>query len=397
MLVDRIGVQSKKIVWVSPLIVDIHFHKTSRLEILRALSKRGHRVGLIASYSSKNDPNEMLGVPTLLVPLRYAPKFSPSMYTILLSIALPILFLRSRPDYAIVEPDMTVLGMATTFLLPKSIRPKIILDIRSTPVNISGLKGFLKCFFFNFAVHVSKKFFQGITIITEMMKKEVCQVFDIDPQSVGVWTSGVSPAFFNPQNYDGASIKKDRGLDGKFVVFYHGPIIEKRGIPQTIKAIQILKNKYPDLFLFLLGKGTADTYFKRLIQELEVEKMVIIHSSVSYAEVPKYISMCEAGLVPLPNLPDWRNQCPLNLLEYLAMKKPVIATDIPANREILGNCKCGIYASSANAEEIARALAYACENRAEVEGWGAFGRTIVEERYTWNKVAESFETYLLKL
>lgn len=396
MLADQIGAQSKKIVWVSPLIVDIHLHKTSRLEILRALSERGHQVRLIASYSSRNNPNERLGVPTLLFPLRYFPSFSPSAYTILLSLVLPILFIRSRPDYAIIEPDVTVFGMATTFLLPKSIRPKVILDIRSTPVNISGLGGFLKSFFFGIAVHVSKQFFQGITIITEMMKKEVCQVFHIDPHNVGVWTSGVSTVLFNPQKYDETSIKKECGLEDRFVVFYHGMLGEKRGIPQTIKAIEILKKKCPDLVLFLLGSD-PDLDLKRLAQELEVEKMVIVHGRVSYAEIPKYISMCEAGLMPLPNHPDWRNQCPLNLLEYLAMKKPVIATDIPANREILGNSKCGIYASSANSEEIARAIAYAYENRAEIGDWGAFGRIIVEERYTWNKVAEKFETYLLKL
>lgn len=394
MLVKKVNARRKKIVWVSPLIIDVHLHKTSRIEILRALSRRGHEVRLIAYYSSRKDFGQTLDVPTILFPIRYLPFISPSAYTIMLSLILPVIFIKTKPDYVVIEPDVTALGMVTTLFLAKKIRLKIILDIRSTPVSLSGLGGFFKNFFFGIAVHLSKRFFNGMTIITEMMKKEVCQAFCIDPYKVGVWSSGVSTVLFNPMNYDAASVKKEFGLEGKFVVFYHGVINLKRGIPQAIKAIQIL-DKYSDIVLFLLGKE-EDFDVKRLAQDLNVEKRVIMHKSVSYTEVPKYISLCDVGLVVLPNLPDWRNQCPLNLLEYLSMSKPVIATDIPANRKILENHKCGIYVKSANPEEVARAILYAYENRAKIKVWGALGRRIVEEKYTWDKVAEKFETYLIQ-
>jgi len=385
----------KKIVWVSPLIVDIHLHKTSRLEILRALRKRGHEVLLIASYSSKKNLEELLGVPTLLIPLRYFPMISQLLYTITLLLILPILFVRSKINYVIAEPDVTVLGMTTVLFLPGRIRPKIILDIRSTPVNLFGFSGFFKSLFFNVAVHLYKKFFDGMTIITEMMKKEVCRAFQIHDHEVGVWTSGVSIDLFNPKNYDGEKIKKSFGLEGKFIVLYHGVLNTKRGIPQSIKAIQML-DEYPDIILFLLGRN-EDCDLIRLLRDLKVGKRVVLHSSVNYFEIPEYLAMCNVGLVPLPNMPDWRNQCPLNLLEYLAMEKPVIVTDIPANRAILGCCKCGIYASSADPRELARAISYAYKQRRKIKAWGALGREIVKERYTWDKIAENFEHYLFKL
>lgn len=395
MSVVQINARRKKLVWVSPLILDVHLHKTSRIEILRALSKRGHQVRLIAYYSSRKEFDQTLGVPTTLFPLRYFPFISPSAYTIILSLFLPVLFIRSRTDYAIVEPDVTALGIVTTLLLPKRMRPKIILDIRSTPVHLSGLGGFFKSFFFSIAVHLARRFFNGMTIITEMMKNEVCQAFRVDPRNVGVWTSGVSTEFFNPLNYDEANLKRGFGLEDKFVVFYHGAINAKRGIPEAIKAIKKL-NKYPNIILFLLGR--SDNFnVKRLARDLDVEKRVIAHESVSYTEIPKYISLCDVGLVPLPNLPDWRNQCPLNLLEYLSMEKPVIATDIPANREILKNHKCGIYARSTNSKEIARAILYAYNNREKIKVWGALGRKIVTEKYSWDKVVQDFENYLFKL
>jgi len=390
--------QKGKIVWISSLILDIHLHKTSRIEILRALAKRGHEVFLVATYSSKKRELELTDVPVISVPLRYVPFFSTCAYVLLLLLYLPLFFLRLKPDFVIVEPDATILSIAPILLFPRSKRPKIVLDIRSTPVGIFGIGGYLKTLFFNVALNTAKKFFQGITIITPLMKKEICENYDINSRFVGVWTSGVSTIAFDPENCPGTEMRKKFHLEGKFVILYHGVFGSARvgrGIIETIKAIEILKNMYPDLVLFLLGRGVLN--LKDIIRELDLQNMVIVHDAVSYPEVRKYMAMCDVGIVPLPNLSDWRYQSPLNLLECLAMKKAVIATDIPANREILRESKCGIYASSANPEEIAKAIAYAYENRTELRNWGAFGRIIVEKGYSWEKVAENLETYLLKL
>jgi len=375
--------------------LDIHLHKTSRIEILRALAKRGHEVFLVATYSSKKKEFELTDVHAISIPLRYVPFFSTGAYVLLLFLYLPLSFLYLKPDFVIVEPDATILSIAPTLLFPRSKKPKIVLDIRSTPVGIFGIGGYLKTLFFNIALNTAKKFFQGITIITPLMKKEICENYDINSRFVGVWTSGVSTIAFNPENCPGTEMRKKFHLEGKFVIFYHGVFGKERGIIKTIKAIEILKNRYPDLVLFLLGRGGLN--LKDIIRELDLQNMVIVHDTVSYVEVRKYIAMCNVGIVPLPNLSDWRYQCPLNLLEYLAMKKAVIATDIPANREVLRESKCGIYASSANPREIAEAIVYAYNNRGMLRKWGAYGRMIVEERYSWMKVAEDFEAYLLQL
>ena len=377
------------------MILDIHLHKTSRIEILRALAKRGHEVFLVAAYSSKKKEIELTDVPVISIPLRYVPFFSTGAYVLLLFLYLPLFFLHLKPDFVILEPDATILSIVPTLLFPRLKKPKIVLDIRSTPVGISGIGGYLKTLFFTIALNTAKKFFQGITIITPLMKKEVCENYDINSRFVGVWTSGVSTIAFNPENCSETEMRKKFQLEGKFVVLHHGVFGKKRGIIETIKAIEILKNAYPYLVLFLLGRG--DINLKDIIKELDLQNMVIVHDTVDYAEVRKYIAMCDVGIVPLPNLSDWRYQCPLNLLEYLAMKKVAIATDIPANRGILRESKCGIYASSANPVAIANAIAYAYNKRSKLREWGTYGRALIEERYSWEKVAENLENYLLEL
>ena len=125
--------------------------------------------------------------------------------------------------------------------------------------------------------------------------------------------------------------------------------------------------------------------------------MITVHDSVNYLNVPEYINMCDVGIVPLPNSPDWRYQCPLKLLEYLAMEKVVIATDIPANRNVLKKSKCGIYVSSTDPKQIAEAIVYAYNHRNELKKWGVSGREIIMERYSWLKVSGDLERYLLQI
>ena len=193
------------------------------------------------------------------------------------------------------------------------------------------------------------------------MKNEVCLKYNVDPNYIGVWSSGVSTTLFKAENYLDNEIRKKFKLENKFIIFYHG--VFRKGVIDTLKAIEILKNSNPNIVLFLLGRETYKLDLNKTIREAGIENMVIKHNSVPYYDVPKYIAMCDVGIIPLRNVPDWRYQCPLKLLEYLAMEKVVIATDIMANRLVLGNCKCGVYVSSTNPIDISNAVLYLYKNK----------------------------------
>ncbi|MGB9693454.1 MAG: glycosyltransferase, partial [Fervidobacterium sp.] len=148
------------------------------------------------------------------------------------------------------------------------------------------------------------------------------------------------------------------------------------------------------------GSGLGARAFSVLrdfARQYDVIEYVMFHPPVPHSKVPEFIAMSDICIVPLPDLPQWRNQCPLKLLEYLAMNKPIIATDIPANRNVLGANKCVIYVRTANPNEIAKAIAYAYENRKMLKEWASCGRAIVEEKYSWTKVAGNLEAYLYSL
>jgi glycosyltransferase involved in cell wall biosynthesis len=130
---------------------------------------------------------------------------------------------------------------------------------------------------------------------------------------------------------------------------------------------------------------------------MAIQKNVVVANSVEQSEVPRFISICDVGIIPLPNHPYWRFQNPLKLLEYMAMKKPVILTDIPAHRAVVDKAKCGIFIPSVEPIQIAKAIEYVYSNRQNLEEWGKGGKDIVNNQYTWKKVAKNLEIYLLSI
>jgi glycosyltransferase involved in cell wall biosynthesis len=307
-----------------------------------------------------------------------------------------------KPNYLIVEPqDATSFGLIPMVLLPKSTRPKIILDARTA--YIAKTSRDMTGFFFDNSFHLANKLFDGITTITPMMKSDFCSKYHIDSKRVGVWTSGVDTELFDPQNFskERTEFREKFGISKKLVLFYHGAFgavrgSGSRGIVEVVEGIALLKGKIDDVALFLLGQGSCSQRILELVREHEIQDRVIIHDRVDYKDVAKFIAMCDVGLQPAPDRPEWRSQCSLALLEYLAMEKPVIATPLPLNRYVMGNCKCGIYVSSSDPSDLAKGILSAYDHKQELEQWGSYGKTIIYQKFTWEKVAESFDEYLMQ-
>ena len=391
----------KKILWWKPTSGNSALHKMADLEIVTQLARKNNRIYLMvpASKEKMTLPQKNSKVRIISIRMKSLPFIIPVARSFLLLFYLPICFIAFRLNFIIVEPDVSILSFIPLVILSKLTKTKLILDIRSVPVETFGFLGFMMNFWFTISVMFAKKYFSGITAITELMKAEVSNRFKINQKKIGVWTSGVSTQLFDPSKYNSneASFKDKLGVSSKFVVFYHGVFSPTRGLKQSIEAIKILKNSYPDIVLYLLGTGPIIPALKTLIQKEKLECNVIIHDPVDQKEVPRFINMCDVAILPLPNNQFWRSQSPLKLLEYLAMEKVVILTDIPAHKSVIGKEKCGLYITSIEPMTIAEAIKYAYINRAHLRSWAETGRKMMIAKYTWQSVASDLNAFLLSV
>jgi len=398
-ILESSGPRKMRILWLSSLVFG-YDTVISRTEMVKHLYQLNVEAYLFA-ISSRINHKEKSDKHFILFPMKFTPIITQLLYNLALFFSIPFYMVKKKANFIIIDQGTAIIGFILKIILPKA-KFKVVLDIRSTPLKSwrSGEKGEFNeksnAFLFSLSLILARKF-DGITIVTELMKKEVCDRFSINPNFVGVWTSGVSTSIFNPREFNGEKIKKRLGLSEKFVIFYHGSL-RPHGLVETFKALKLLSSKQQDLILFLLSnRPTFVSFWTDLANELGIPNNVIFRGKVPYADVPKYIAMSDLPIVPLPYSSNWRNQSPLKLLEYLAMEKVVVLTDIPANREIVGKSKSGIYISSTAPEEIAEAIAYAYRNRGSLSKWGTFGRAIIQDKYTWEKIAKEFKNYLLRL
>lgn len=391
-----------KLVWIcqSNILESERLCGSERIERLQHLAQEGHDVCLVTAYFDKKrldniDLNPRLRL--ISIPLKYKAAISSLLYGLVLLFFFPIYLVSFRPDFVISDPT-TAPFLAWNPALSRLLGFKTILDIRSTPVGLRTKATLRWRFLFSSSIWIAKAMFNGITIVTPMMRDEICRSFRIDPSWTGVLSNGISEEVFAPEkeNDNRMVLREQLGLANKFVIIYHGGFRLTGGLIESIKAIALLKGSYPDIVLFLLGRGEKEDMdlLKQTIKENSVEKNVIIHGPVDFHEVPKYIAISDLGLVPLPNIPFWRYQQPLKLLEYMAMNKSCVVSDSPAHRSVIGEGKNAIYIPKVAPFEIASAIKYAYENRIKLDEWGKVGRGIVMKKYVWKKVNEALMIYL---
>ncbi|MCW4003151.1 MAG: glycosyltransferase family 4 protein [Candidatus Bathyarchaeota archaeon] len=389
------------VLWLSFTMMDSDLHKTAFENILENLVKLGNKVSLMAirtrlPYKNKYG-NKKPSIRITVIPIRYFPLISIAIFTVLQSILLPFYLLAKKIKFVIYDPDMHILSSFVVLGLCKFTKTKLVLDVRSTPVETHGVRGYLKKFWFSCSILIAKRLFDGITIITPLMKHEICNDYGLDPDKIGVWTSGVSESLFDPLAFKGDALRRKLGLKNRFIILYHGVFTPTRALIETIQSLKLLIPKYPDILLFLLGSGPSLGSLELAVQNEHLEKHVIISKPVAPSKVPEFISMCDVGIIPLPNHPYWRFQSPLKLFEYLAMEKVVVLTDIPAHRTVIGTANCGIYVSSVHPKDLAEGIEKAYLNKEVLKISGQIGRNLVKQKYTWAKVSEDLERYLCTL
>ena len=291
------------------------------------------------------------------------------------------------------KPDIVLFNCVNSFLLKHAVSMRrkynlrLVYDIRTLPVEESVIRNWINGILLRSCLRYAAKYFDGVTYITDSMKQYCIDKYKLHPHQNIVWTSGVNPELFCPSQM---AVPSDH-----FTILYHGVIARQRRIDNAIKAISSLKDI--DVHLVLLGNGDGLEDLKSLVERLGIQDRVSFHNPVSLEEVPKVINSCDAGIIPLQNWDGWNVSSPIKLFEYLACAKPVIVTDIPAHRLVLGNYDFAFWAKESSPENIAKAVRQAYSRRRDFERLGSEARKLALDTYTWSKQAQKLDKFLEKV
>jgi glycosyltransferase involved in cell wall biosynthesis len=324
------------------------------LGLFRELSKVGYRVNvLIPSIKRKNERAGLFSVMGLHV-RRYTPLVT------LISLYRRALrhVLEERDSVIVFDPSM----FSLFFIAWAFKRSKGIMFILSRPLVEKGFRSQLLLLNFRLLLMLGKVFVKRITGITPFEVAEFSRLGKIPRKMMAVLPSPLG------REFEQFGLAKDKnelrlglGLEilvNKSVLLYQGVLDERRGILDFLEIFVKSFKGNNEIALLIIGDGPARDSVKDFIAHSEDANIVFL-GSLPYSRMPEAIKACNIGLVLLPDRPLWRYQCPTKLVEFLALGKPVIVSDLPGTRWVAGNSRLVLFVkqlTTSNLNEVTKKL-----------------------------------------
>lgn len=177
----------------------------------------------------------------------------------------------------------------------------------------------------------------------------------------------------------------------KDLIIHPGTLNEERGADIIVKAIEKVKQKFPEVKVLLIGSTHNPEYEKHLkesIKKLNLEDNISLKPAISQKEVISYISKASLGLSLLQPIPKFNKNIPQKIFEYMASGVPFVVSDLPPTRPFIEEYNCGILVNSTDISQISEAIIYLLTNSEEAQKMGQNGRKAVLEKYNWEREAK---------
>jgi len=231
-----------------------------------------------------------------------------------------------------------------------------------------------------------------IIAVSHFIKKEIIGI-GIDDKRITVVHHGVDQDKFSPGVNTKKILAKYPQLKGKKVIFHPARIGLAKGCDFSIKAMNIVRQKDPNVMLVLAGsKNIIDwagsqqkdiAYLVDLIKHFGMEDNVLI-DMYTLDEVKELYEVCEICLYP-SSAPE---PFGLTMLEAMAMAKPMIVTNMGGMPEIIKHGINGFVVPVRDFEAMAAKICQLLEDVKLRERFGYTGRQMVESQYTKEKVTQ---------
>jgi len=150
----------------------------------------------------------------------------------------------------------------------------------------------------------------------------------------------------------------DSRLSGRRVLIYLGTLNRSRRIDILFEMLEIVRRKYSDVLLVLVGDA-EDQPHQRWLQQ-RAEQLGVADATIWTGWLPiqegwRYVRAAEVGLSPIPRGPLLDCGSPTKALEYLALGVPVVGNDNPDQKLVLDEGDGGLCVPLA-AEDFAQAV-----------------------------------------
>ena len=238
-----------------------------------------------------------------------------------------------------------IIALIATMFLNRKLRT--IISVRSHPLmylseaRLALIKRWL--------IRFTYKRADTIVAVSKSIKRVLKKDFSLESDKI--------ITIYNPVPIEAIRYKSNQQIDHPFfklknscVIISVGRLNKQKRFDILLKAFSLVKSKFDNVCLIILGKGELYSELLTLSSQLKINKWV---DFVGFKSNP-YAWISNANIFVLSS--DWEG-FPNVLLEAMACGVPIISTDCPSGpNELISNGKNGILVPPSNEKALAKAM-----------------------------------------
>jgi glycogen(starch) synthase len=234
-----------------------------------------------------------------------------------------------------------------------------------------------------------------IITISRAMRDMLIQDYGAQSDRLDIVHDGVDTGIFYQQ--EAADLRAAHAPEADHVLIFHG-VIDPQDRPELlIEAAPAILAEHPRTRFWMVGDGTAVPELKAQAQAAGLADRFFFSGWVRQAEVARYISVSDLGLVILPDVVSARGRVTLKEFEYWACGIPAILPRLPALQEVVGDEAASLFYTPGDPDDFAAKVNQLLSDGPRRRAMGRLGQQRVKEKFEWQaltgEIARLCEAY----
>lgn len=220
--------------------------------------------------------------------------------------------------------------------------------------------------------------------ISEIVEEQLRNVFKLPSKQIRLVYNGVDYESMDQsaKNHSRRDVRTSLGYeDCHFVVGIVARIVEDKGHEFLIRSVHDVSKSYPNVRLLVVGEGRDKLKCQLLAKKLGIENLVQLAGNFHDVTIP----LLAIDVFVLPA--TWREGFGLSIVEAMAMRRPVIASDIWALNTVIQDTKTGFLVPPKEVKPITDLIIRLIEDPKLCSDLGVQARCVVEKIFSIQRMA----------
>jgi glycosyltransferase involved in cell wall biosynthesis len=209
-----------------------------------------------------------------------------------------------------------------------------------------------------------------IVVVTSAFKDHLIQHWRVPPEKIAVVENGVETNLFCPNAASAGEVRKQLGLDHRFVICYVGTMGMAHGLETMVAAAEELQARLPNATFLLIGEGAEKQKIIDLTNSRRLTNIQFLEQQPR-ERIPCFVSAADVCLVLLKKNDLFKTVIPTKLLESMACATPVVVAVDGQSRDLVEKAAAGLFVEPEDSRSLANTI---CELERDCERARQMGR-----------------------